>query len=322
MQITKLSVIIPVKNIEREITGVLRFVAAQVSGLEAEFIVVDMGSSDKTVLAAVQFIKEKKLRGFVIQNGDGPVAAALNTGLQKSGGDYITFIFARRLYRDFLQGYLETAARTSADFVFGSLNEEEANAAERRMSKAVCTEPGTQYIKNIIKNTIHIDISAILIKRKFLFERKIRFFDTCSHGYAEEFVYNCLLSAEVIVQSPTILKRDNIIELKRGKLKPVGKNIFQHTDAMLRIYDILKTNYRDDVELIRLFERQKLPLTIMNGVDILLQEGMGYNAIRGYLRVAGYDKLLVTGKQTDKDLKRRITIWRAIPWMYKVKKIK
>lgn len=320
MQITKLSVIIPVKNIEQEMSGVLRFVAQQAAGLETEFIVVDMGSSDKTVWEAVQFIKEQKLRGFVIQNGDGPVAAALNTGLQKSSGDYVTFIFARRLYRDFIQGYYETAVRTSADFVFGSLNEEESNAAERRISKAVCQEPGTQYIKNILNNIVHIDISAIFIKRKFLFERQIRFFDTCAHGYAEEFVYRCLLSAAVITQSPTILKRDNLFELKRGKLKPVGKNIFQHTDAMLRILDILKTNHREDTELIRLFERRKLPLTVMNGVDILLQEGMGYNAVRGYLRVAGYDKLLLTGKQTDKDLKRRITVWRAIPWMYKVKK--
>lgn len=320
MQITKLSVIIPVKNIEQEMSGVLRFVAQQAAGLETEFIVVDMGSSDKTVWEAVQFIKEQKLRGFVIQNGDGPVAAALNTGLQKSSGDYVTFIFARRLYRDFIQGYYETAVRTSADFVFGSLNEEESNAAERRISKVVCQEPGTQYIKNILNNIVHIDISAIFIKRKFLFERQIRFFDTCAHGYAEEFVYRCLLSAAVIAQSPTILKRDNLFELKRGKLKPVGKNIFQHTDAMLRILDILKTNHREDTELIRLFERRKLPLTVMNGVDILLQEGMGYNAVRGYLRVAGYDKLLLTGKQTDKDLKRRITVWRAIPWMYKVKK--
>ncbi|MCY1713136.1 glycosyltransferase family 2 protein [Caproiciproducens galactitolivorans] len=320
MQITKLSVIIPVKNIEQEMSGVLRFVAQQAAGLETEFIVVDMGSSDKTVWEAVQFIKEQKLRGFVIQNGDGPVAAALNTGLQKSSGDYVTFIFARRLYRDFIQGYYETAVRTSADFVFGSLNEEESNAAERRISKVVFQEPGTQYIKNILNNIVHIDISAIFIKRKFLFERQIRFFDTCAHGYAEEFVYRCLLSAAVIAQSSTILKRDNLFELKRGKLKPVGKNIFQHTDAMLRILDILKTNHREDAELIRLFERRKLPLTVMNGVDILLQEGMGYNAVRGYLRVAGYDKLLLTGKQTDRDLKRRITVWRAVPWMYKVKK--
>ncbi|MBW7573643.1 glycosyltransferase family 2 protein [Caproiciproducens faecalis] len=320
MQITKLSIIVPVRNVEQEISGVLRSIAAQAAGLEAEFIVVDMGSADRTVWEAVQLIKELKLRGFVIQNGDGTVAAALNTGIQKSGGDYLTFIFARRLYRDFISGYLETAARTSADFVFGSISEEESHAAERRLiSRAIRQESGAQYLKSILNDAIHIDISAIMLRRKFLLDRQIYFFDSCSHGYAEEFVFRCLLSAETIAQSPTIIKRDTVYELKRGKQKSIGKNIFQHTDAMLRIFDMIKAARRDDAELIQLFEHQKLPLTVMNGIDVMLKEGAGYNAVRGYLRVAGYDKLLSTGRQTDKALKRRITVWRTIPWMYKAK---
>ena len=320
MQVTKLSIIVPVRNVEQEISGVLRSVAAQATGLEAEFIVVDMGSADKTVLEAVQLIKELKLRGFVIQNGDGTVAAALNTGLQKSGGDYITFIFARRLYRDFISGYLETAVRTSADFVFGSVSEEEAHAAERRLiSKAICQESGAQYLKSILNNTIHIDISAIMLRRRFLLDRQIYFFDSCSHGYAEEFVFRCLLSAENIAQSPAVIKRDTVYELKRGKQKSIGKNIFQHTDAMLRILDIIKTTRREDTELVQMFEHEKLPLTVMNGVDVMMKEGAVYNSVRGYLHVAGYDKLLTVGRQTDKALKRRITVWRTIPWMYKAK---
>lgn len=320
MQITKLSIIVPVKNVEQEISGVLRSIAAQAAGLDAEFVVVDMGSADKTVWEAVQLIKELKLRGFVIQNGDGTVAAALNTGIQKSGGDYLTFIFARRLYRDFIGGYLETALHTSADFVFGSISEEEAHAAERRLiSKAIRQESGAQYLKGVLSHSIHIDISAVMLRRRFLLDRQIYFFDSCSHGYAEEFVFRCLLCAEKIAQSPTVIKRDTVYELKRGKQKPVGKNIFQHTDALLRIFDLIKTTRRDDAELIQLFEHQKLPLTVMNGVDIMLKEGAGYNAVRGYLHAAGYDKLLSAGRKTDKALKRRIAVWRTIPWMYKAK---
>lgn len=319
MQLTQLSIIIPVRNIEQEISGILRSVAAQTVETEVEFIVVDMGSNDQTVLEAVQLIKELKFRGFVIQNGDATVSAALNTGIQKASGDYITFVFARRLYRDFINGYLDTAVRNDADFVFGSVTEEEARVAERRLiSKAVRQETGVGYVSNVLKGSIHIDISAILIRRKFILDKQIHFFDSCSHGYAEEFVFRCLLTADVIVQSPTVMKRDTIYELKRGKQKPVGKNIFQHADAILRIIDIVKIYHRDATELIQLFERQKLPLTVMNGVDVMLKEGTGYNAVRGYLHVAGYDKLLISGRQTDKVLKRRIKVWQIIPWMYKV----
>ncbi len=320
MQTANLSIIIPVRNIEQEVSGILRSVAAQTVGLEVEFIVVDMGSGDQTVLEAVQLIKEMKLKGFVIQNGDSTVSAALNTGIQKAGGDYVTFIFARRLYRDFIGGYYETASRSSADFIFGSVTEEESHAADRRLiSKAVKQESGANYVKSLLKGCLRIDISAIFLRRRFLIEKQIRFFDACSHGYAEEFVLRCLLMADSIIQSPTIMKRDTVFELKRGKQKPVGKNIFEHTEAILRVMDIITSNYGEDTELIRLFEKEKLPLTIMNAVDILLREGTAYNIIRGYLRMTGYDKLLQTGRFTNKVLKRRITVWQVIPWMYKVK---
>lgn len=320
MQLTELSIIIPVRNIEREISGILRSVAAQTAGHEVELIVVDMGSVDQTVLEAVQLIKELRLRGFVIQNGDGPVSAALNTGISKSGGDYITFIFARRLYHNFINGYLDTAQRTSADFVFGSVGETDSRVAERRLlAKTAKTESGTDCLKRILSGTLPIDISAVLIRRQLVGNRQIRFFDQCDYGYAEEFVFRCLLAAERIVQSPVILKRDTVLELKRGKQKPVGKNIFQHVDAMQRILDLFKNGQYDDPELAGILEKQKIPFTVMNGVDIVLKEGVKYNAVRAYLRASGYEKLLKTGRQTDFALKRRILLWQTMPWMYKAK---
>lgn len=319
MQTTELSVIFPVRNIEREISGILRFTAAQTAGRETEFIVVDMGSGDRTVLEAVQTIKELKLRGFVIQNGGGTVSAALNTGIQKSGGQYLSFIFARRLYSAFLSGYLDTAARVSADFVFGSVGEEDARAAERRLiSRSIRMESGSEYMIKHLRGLLPIDISAVLVRRSFLTEKQIRFSDQCAYGYAEEFVFRCMLTAECVAQSPTILKRDTGYELHRGKQKPAGNAVFQHADAVLRVLDLAKSR-RVDPELIALLERQKLPLAVMNGVDVMLREGARYGTVREVLRAGGYDKLLTPGKQTENGLKRRILLWRLTPWLYKAK---
>ena len=54
----------------------------------------------------------------------------------------------------------------------------------------------------------------------------------------------------------------------------------------------------------------------MDCVDVLLREGLGYNTVRGYLRVEGYDRLLVQGKRTGRALRGRIRLWRMLPWMY------
>lgn len=50
MQAINLSIILPVRNVEQEISGILRSVVRQTNGIEAEFILVDMGSEDGTPL--------------------------------------------------------------------------------------------------------------------------------------------------------------------------------------------------------------------------------------------------------------------------------
>ena len=322
MQTPELSIILPVRNLENEITGILRLLAGQTAHLDMELIVVDMGSGDQTILEAVQFLKEEKLHGFVIQNGSGNVSAALNTGLQKATGEYITFIFARRLYRDFIRGYLETMRRTGADFVFGSVGEAAAKQAERKTlaaGRVVRKEDGAYFVREIIRGNVRLDISAIMLRRKFLLERQIYFQESCSHGYAEEFVFQCLLLAKNIIQSPTVMKRDRLFELRRGKAGAIGRDILQYVEAMLRIQVIIETNCKHDAELGELFTYEKIPLTVMHCVDVMLREGNGYNAVRGCLKVAGYDRLLVTSRRTSRDLKRRIRCWRMIPWMYQPK---
>lgn len=318
MQETEISMILPVRNLETEISGILHWASKQVPGRQPELIVVDMGSTDRTVLEAVQQIKELKLRGFVIQNGETTVSSALNTGMQKAGGEFVTFLFARRLYPGFLPSYLETARRSGADFVFGCMAEDEVRPAERRLvSSAVCAKQGTSLVSCMIGGTLRMDISAVLIRRRLLTEKQLYFFDSCSYGYSEEFLYRCLLAADTAVQAPVLLQREQTCELRRPKQQPVGKNIFQYADAMLRVADCVRTGPRDDPELLSLFEQQKIPFAVMHGVDVMIREGVGYNALRGFLRVNGYDKLLKTGRKTEKSLRRRITVWEMIPWMYR-----
>ena len=101
--------------------------------------------------------------------------------------------------------------------------------------------------------------------------------------------------------------------------KPVGKEIFQAVEAIQRVELLLQTSFKQETELQALFSQELLPRTVMNSVDVMLREGSGYNAVRGVLRVLGYDSLLKTGRRTEKNLKRRIRVWNLIPWMYQAK---
>ena len=59
-----LSLILPVRNVEHEISAILQFVSEQIKSLSTELIIVDIGSTDNTVLESVQILHAAELRGF------------------------------------------------------------------------------------------------------------------------------------------------------------------------------------------------------------------------------------------------------------------
>ncbi|HIR56823.1 MAG TPA: glycosyltransferase [Candidatus Gallacutalibacter pullicola] len=319
MQALELSIILPVKDAERELPGILQFMETQTEGLEKEIIVVDMGSSDRTVWEAVQFIKGREIHGCVVQNGPGTVPAALNTGLQKAAGEYVSFIFARRLYRDFIRGYLETARRMEADLIYGSANEAEAKLASRRAINILAPKrlSGPELLKSVVKGEIQMDMSAILFRRSLLLENHISFEITNAVGYSEEFIYRCLLAAKAPAQSPTVMRRYPELEMKRGKTLNYGRDIFQYVDSMRRIETRLKACCPDQKELLDLFTHEKIPSVILYCVDVLLREGESASDIRGYLRQGGYDRLLTVNRHTSGPLYRRVQRWKLAPMLYR-----
>lgn len=317
MQASEISLILPVKNVEKELINILHFVREQMKSFSYELIVVDMGSTDRTVLQAVRQMKDMGLQGYVIQNGNTTASAALNVGIQKADGTYVTFVFARRLYDDFLPSFLETAKCTKADFVFGCTAQEEARAAERNsLSSAILHRSGDKYLKNWILNGAAVDISALLIRRRFLLDRQIEFEDSCRFGYSEEFVMKCLLLSDSVVQAPVVLRRNEPCELKRGKQKPAGTDIFQLVEAALRVANAARTSCPENPDLLRLIERVRVPRAIMSAIDVLLHEGNDVRLVRENLRAYGYDRLLKVDRKMDSKLRKRILLWRYSPAFY------
>ncbi|MFU0833734.1 MAG: Glycosyltransferase [Oscillospiraceae bacterium] len=316
MQATEVSLILPVKNIEEEIVTILRFLQKQMENVNAEFIIVDMGSTDRTVLQTVHRIKDMGLRGCVIQNGRAPASAALNTGLHRASGTFVSFVFARRLYENFLPVYLDTAKRTKADFVFGCTSRSEARAAERNALSSAILHNGTRYLENWVRHGTAVDISAVLIRRNFLLNMRIEFEESCRYGYSEEFIARCLIMAENVVQAPVVLHRNATCELHRGKQEPAGLDIFQSVQAALRVATVMKEHCPSATELIRLWERVKIPQTVINSVDVLLREGNSVRSVRSCLQESGYSQLLTVDRRMNPKLRRKILLWRFAPALY------
>lgn len=308
MLLTEMSVIIPMCNMEKEIAALIRSAADQVEGLDAEFLVVDMGSQDSSIMCALTAIKDLKLRGCVVQNGSGTIGSAFNTGIYKAAGDYLTFLFPRRLYRDFIAEYYETAKANEADVVYGT-------PAGEKTRTGIST--GADTVLRLIQGEESLDIGAILLRRAFLQEKQVFFTEECTFGYAEEFVLRALLNAEKVCQSPARMQRDTKLELPEDQTAPVGIRCFERVEAMKRIFDVVRAQHENNEKLKACFIQQKMPDTVLSCVDVLLHEKMGYNAVRGALHLKRYDVYLKPGKASGVSLRRKLIIWRLMPWMYR-----
>ncbi len=315
---TEVSILFPVRDIEEKIPEILRFEAEQAKEIGAEVVVVDMGSTDRTVLRAVQAIKELGLPGFVVQNGRSQVPAALNTAVRRAGGEYLTFLFARRVYGGFLKPYLDAARRAGADFVYGCKEKEEIPAAGRRAVSSVVRRPdGGTLVRGMLAGGAVPDIAAVLVRREFLAAQELFLAEDCAFGYAEEFILRCLLCAGAAVQAPVVPERHRACEMRRGKQSPVGKAVFQRVPAMLRVLETAKSRCGGDAELLRLLQRERLPAAVMSAVNVALREGADYRKVKEYLSETGFDRLLTVDRRTNAALRRRVRLWKTLPRLYR-----
>ena len=305
-----ISVIIPSKNNKNTTAKIINKISENTKGLEVEYIVIDMNSTDNSVLSALNEIKKHNLRGCVIQSGGGTVSSALNTGIYKSDGKYITFVYPSRLYKsDYISSYYNTIEEKNADLVFSAPKTELVSAEMDSIG-------GSELAVGLVRSVISMDFCAVMIRREYLLENHIKFYEDCTTGYAEAFVFNALIFEPKIAYSDIKLERDRMDIPQKDELSPKN-SVFSRIDAMLKVYETVQLSKKGDTSLNNAFEYNEMPSVVMSCVDTLLKDGFPYSAIKNSLKLKGYDKLLKFSRHTPPKLRIRILKWRFMPKLYK-----
>lgn len=162
----KISVIIPLYNEEKAIVHTLESVFAQ-TFTDYEVIVVNDGSTDKSE-STVQTIKNDKLR--IISQINAGVAAARNTGIAHSQGEYIAFLDADDVWHpDYLKKQAATIAKFPDEVAFATAIYVENKAKKPQPALynfPLPAEPKPlDYFQNSLKSSI-IHTSAVIIKKE------------------------------------------------------------------------------------------------------------------------------------------------------------
>ncbi len=306
-----ISVIIPSKNNKSKTAAIIEKIAEENQQTELEFIVIDMNSTDGGVLEALNTIKKRNLEGCVIQSGGGTVSSALNTGIYKSTGKYITFVYPSRLYKEYMTEYFRTAEEAGADLVFAVPGN---TPAAQTVPKDIT---GADVAVRLIRSTLTMDFTAVMFRREFLLEHMIKFDEVCTIGYAEAFMFTALLYDPVIAAADITLERDYLNGLMKDEPLAGSKNCFERFDALLKVRELLRQRHKDDRVLYDCFTNYKLPAVLLNCVDKLLELGFKPSSIRKQLVARHYDDYLHIHRDMPRPLMKKILLWKAAPWLYK-----
>jgi glycosyltransferase involved in cell wall biosynthesis len=117
----RLSVIVPVYNVERYLEECLDSIAAQETG-EVECIIVNDGSTDRSAAIASKFADQHRFWHLLNTENKG-LGAARNTGLGYSHGEYVAFADGDDIVPPYAYDLMvSTLDSTGSDFVVGSVH--------------------------------------------------------------------------------------------------------------------------------------------------------------------------------------------------------
>lgn len=116
----KLSVIIPVYNVEEYLTQCIESVLNQIYLCKLEIILVDDGSTDKST-DICDYYAAKDYRIKVIHKINEGTSVARNVGIDAATGDYIVFLDADDFWiENTIQDFIKVAEETQADIIIGN----------------------------------------------------------------------------------------------------------------------------------------------------------------------------------------------------------
>lgn len=173
----KISVIIPVYNLEKYISKCLESVVNQTLR-DIEIIIINDGSTDGTIECINKYSEVDSRIKIYTQKNQG-VSTARNKGIELSKGEYITFIDGDdTVHTNMLEDLYIKSLENKTDMTICSLRLGEINYKDGEMYKL----SNEEYVTKIIKEPEKRTSCGILFNRKRIIKYNIRFYEDMKYG--------------------------------------------------------------------------------------------------------------------------------------------
>lgn len=194
----KVSVIVPIYNVEKYIANAIKSVCAQ-SCRQLEVILVDDGSEDASVTIALEQLKHTSdICYTVIRQSNSGQGAARNAGVEQASGEWLLFLDADDVLQDnAVERLLDVGTRDSCDFVFSdfqkvSIGDEFQNIAYDHGEKILS---GAELQRKFLVRQIPVIVPGTLYNKKWYKEHQLRF-DSVRFSEDQHFLWQAIVKAD------------------------------------------------------------------------------------------------------------------------------
>lgn len=133
MEKLKVSIIIPIYNVEKYLDKCLSSVTEQ-KYKNIEIICVNDGSKDKSEKIVLKY-KEKDKRIVYVKKENGGLSSARNTGIDKATGDYICFVDSDDwISKDYVSKLMDSIIENNSDIAICNIKQLYSDGKEKKVS--------------------------------------------------------------------------------------------------------------------------------------------------------------------------------------------
>lgn len=208
----KLSIIIPVHNVEKYISKTIISLVNQTEK-QFEVIIIDDGSTDKTYSIAENMLKFSCISNYkIIRKENGGVSSARNYGIDRSSGKYIMFLdgddYVSEELVENIYKYLDKKDYDILSWGFNKVTEDGKiiSSYSDKYNYNLSEMTGIEALQRIIcENSLWICMGSAVYNKQLLEKHMFRFENKCTSGEDIEFTYKVLSKAQRVLFIDEIL---------------------------------------------------------------------------------------------------------------------
>lgn len=249
------SFVIPAYNVENYISKTLESLLKQ-TNKNFEIIVVNDGSTDKTLEVINNIFQENQFKNFkIINKENGGVSSARNLGIKVAKGDYIVFLDGDDYVEEILVEKIAIFSKQfNPDIVtwkFLEVDENDLKIEKRYKFNGVTKNSpynGKEILSKIlVEKSFWIWTGSAAYRREFIMQNSLVYTENCSTAEDVEFIFHALLHADKVIFVNEYLSY--YVQRKSSITKRLNLRRFDHVKAYERILVSFKQHGFVDYEI-------------------------------------------------------------------------